>query len=319
MDKGEASGLLIIPDGFGNDILVKSPTTMTLMTNPAQTILPGILEETLSTFAAVINGAHHMLGPTVQPLLSQLANSEGTPPDELVASVSVAMNQLARRVEPYINPLAIQIETVYIEEATKDRTFAEIFFPSMFFMAIIFTAQSLSDDVWKERLRGTLRRTVSTPGRLSVFLLAKLVASGLVVGIVALVALVVGRWVLFISFSNIPLAIVWATLTGVFMLILFTAIQLMASTQRGGSMLSTAILFPLIMVGGAFFPFEAMPGPMVQIGRLTPNGWAMERFKDIVAGVVEPQVLLTTLASLFVVGIVFYFFCLKRLTAFARG
>src|SRR5215831_8129634 len=46
MDKGSASGLLIIPHGFGDALFDRQPTTVTLITNPAQRILPGILEET---------------------------------------------------------------------------------------------------------------------------------------------------------------------------------------------------------------------------------------------------------------------------------
>ena len=35
------------------------------------------------------------------------------------------------------------------------------------------------------------------------------------------------------------------------------------------------------MIGGSFFPFEAMPDWMVRIGKLTPNGWALGHIKDI--------------------------------------
>jgi ABC-type uncharacterized transport system permease subunit len=38
------------------------------------------------------------------------------------------------------------------------------------------------------------------------------------------------------------------------------------------------------MLGGAFFPFEVMPKWMAAVGRLTPNGWALERFKDLLFG-----------------------------------
>jgi ABC-type multidrug transport system permease subunit len=43
-----------------------------------------------------------------------------------------------------------------------------------------------------------------------------------------------------------------------------------------------ALMFPLMMLGGSFFPFEAMPEWMATIGAKTPNGWALDRLKDIV-------------------------------------
>lgn len=318
MDAGEASGLLIIPDGFGEDVLVRNPTTLILVKNPSQRILPGILEETLASFADVINLSHQILGPSVQPLLEQFAESD-SPSDELVAAVSVAFNQLIAKVEPYMLPPAIEVETVYLKSAMQSRSFAEIFFPSMLFLAIIFAVQGMSDDVWKERQQGTLRRTVSTPGDLSTFLLAKVVASTIVILLISTIALVIGRWGLFIPLANLPLAILWAGLSGVFMLFLFTTLQMFATSQRGGSMLTNAFLFPLVMIGGAFFPFEAMPEWMAGIGRLTPNGWALERFKDIVTGTLEPTVLLSTALGLLGVSFVMYLICLTRLRVFARS
>ena len=82
---------------------------------------------------------------------------------------------------------------------------------------------------------------------------------------------------------------------------------------------TNAFLFPLVMIGGAFFPFEAMPEWMAGIGRLTPNGWALERFKDIVTGTLEPTVLLVTALGLLGVSFVMYLICLTRLRVFARS
>jgi ABC-type Na+ efflux pump permease subunit len=318
MDEGEASGLLIIPEGFGNDVLVRTPTTLILVKNPAQRILPGILEETFASMAGVINLGHQVLGPTAQPFLEEFAESD-TPSDELVASVSIAFNQLIRRVEPFLMPPAIEVETVYLKSAMQSRSFAEIFFPSMLFLAIIFAVQGMSDDIWKERLQGTLRRTVSTPGNLSAFLLGKIVASTIVLLLISTLAMVIARWGLFMPLSNLALAIPWVALSGVFMLFLFITLQMMATTQRGGNMMTSAFLFPLAMIGGSFFPFEAMPDWMAAIGKMTPNGWALARFKDIVAGTLEPVTLLITAAGLLLVSFLMFGICLKRLSAFARN
>ena len=48
-----------------------------------------------------------------------------------------------------------------------------------------------------------------------------------------------------------------------------------------GNVVISAVLFPLLMLGGSFFPSEAMPGWMAQVGRWTPNGWAVERLKAL--------------------------------------
>lgn len=318
MDKGDASGLLIIPDGFSEAVLKRKPTALTLITNPAQHILPGILEETLSSLVDAVNGLQAILENTAGPLLDQAAALEDRPSDTLVSDLSVATNRIVRRAEPYLMPPAIKIHEIKAE-SEPERNFGEIFFPCMFFLAIIFAAQGMSDDLWKERLQGTLRRNLASPIRLSSLVAGKLLAGAAVLGAVSLIALVAARWVLGIPFQNIPLAVVWATLSGLFMLLLFTLIQILAGSQRGGNLLSSGILFPLVMVGGAFFPFDVMPEWMAAIGRRTPNGWALTRFRELVDGVADPGAMLVTLAGLAGVGVILYLLILARLTRFARA
>jgi ABC-type multidrug transport system permease subunit len=100
---------------------------------------------------------------------------------------------------------------------------------------------------------------------------------------------------------------------------LMTTLQVFSSSRRGGNILTMAIMFPLMMIGGSFFPFEAMPDWMAAIGKMTPNGWALARFKDIVAGTLEPVTLLITAAGLLLVSFLMFGICLKRLSAFARN
>ena len=45
INAGEASGFLIIPEGFMTAFLEDEPVRLTLKTNPAQTILPGIMQD----------------------------------------------------------------------------------------------------------------------------------------------------------------------------------------------------------------------------------------------------------------------------------
>ena len=62
IDDGDGSTLLVIPEGFGETVLAEEPTTLRLTTNPAQTILPGIVEETLSILTDATFYLHRVLG-----------------------------------------------------------------------------------------------------------------------------------------------------------------------------------------------------------------------------------------------------------------
>jgi ABC-type multidrug transport system permease subunit len=238
-----------------------------------------------------------------------------------VARFSTTINRLVESAQPYLFPPAIKVETVNLEAAKDEDTFnfGTLFFPGLFFMAVIFGAQSLSDDFWKERLQGTLRRTVTTPQPLWVHLAGKVAAGSLLLGAVIVGGVAVGLFVFSIPLSDVPLAMVWAFLSGAGMLLFFTIIQISAASQRGGNLLSSAILFPLIMLGGSFFPFEAMPAWMARIGRLTPNGWILVRLKEIFAGTVDPGTLLISVIGLLAGSTILFLLCLARLRAFVKG
>ena len=319
MENGEASGLLIIPEGFGSDVLNQERTTLSLITNPSQRIKPGILKEYLETLVDVVNGARNILGDSVDPLIDQTLAGDGVPPDAVVAQISVAINQLAQRAEPYLFPPVITVQTIIQKDKAKSRSMGEIFFPTIIFMGVIFVAQSLSGDIWTEKMSGTLQRTLATPGRLGTFLLGKILAGGLVMAAVALVAITLGRVVFSLPFQNLPVAMIWTMLSGMLMLILFTVIQLLAASQKGGNLLTSAVLFPLLMGGGAFFPLESMPDDLARIGKWTPNGWALVQLKEILADTLTGAELLMALGVLLTVILLLLVICQTRLSGFARS
>jgi len=80
------------------------------------------------------------------------------------------------------------------------------------------------------------------------------------------------------------------------------------------------LIFPLMMIGGSFFPFEAMPDWMAAVGRLTPNGWALEHLKRIIWQMADAASLGVAFVGLLVVAVVLFVACAVRLRmSFARG
>jgi ABC-type multidrug transport system permease subunit len=90
-------------------------------------------------------------------------------------------------------------------------------------------------------------------------------------------------------------------------------IQLFATSQRAGGLLTNVVLFPMLMIGGAFFPFEAMPAWMSAIGKKTPNGWALEQLKSLLAGKGDATSIALAFALLLAVGAVLTALCSHRL------
>jgi len=180
-------------------------------------------------------------------------------------------------------------------------------------MGLLFIAQSQSNDLWQELEGGTLRRTLIAPGRLRLFLAGKLASTALFMLAISLAGLLAARVLMGIEVENIAMGGLWLTGTGVMLLLLLMLLQLHASTARGGAVMATLIIFPLAMLGGSFFPFEAMPEAMAAVGRFTPNGWALEVLKGILRGDLLPGDLLRAWGILGLVLLLLFAWTLRRL------
>jgi ABC-2 type transport system permease protein len=188
----------------------------------------------------------------------------------------------------------------------------------MLFLALLFMGRGLSGDLWVERREGTLRRVVSAPQSVGMFLAGKLLAGALLVALVGAVGLAAGRWAFGVRLENLPLALLWITLSGTVMTALFSLVQLYAKSERGGDVLTSAALFPLAMAGGSFFPFEVMPDWLAAVGRRTPNGWALNELTAILSGRTDAHALAAALAVVLAVGTLAVWIAGRRLREFAR-
>jgi len=56
------------------------------------------------------------------------------------------------------------------------------------------------------------------------------------------------------------------------------------NAEKAGGVISTLIMFPLLMAGGSFFPTETMPKFIATIAQYTPNGRVIEPLKGYLIG-----------------------------------
>jgi ABC-type multidrug transport system permease subunit len=264
-------------------VLAERPVTLTLLTNPAQSILPGIVEESLSLLADGTFYLHRLVGDQLQLIAAGPPPGQDTMPDVMVAGIAVAFNRAVDQVLTYFDPPVVKLATAAASaaEAEEEVNLGVLFVPSILLMSLLFWAQGLGNDIWQERQQSTLRRVAVAPHDLTRFLAGKLLAAAGVMATVCVIGLTVGYLYLKLPLRSLPLAVVWSTLAGCLLLAILMTIQLFTTSQRMGNIVTLVLIFPLMMLGGSFFPFEAMPEWMVAIGRWTPNGWALEMLKQI--------------------------------------
>jgi len=314
IDKGGATALLVIPKGFGSAVLDGDSTTLQLVTNPAQRILPGIVEENLGMVADAGFYLQRLFGDEVKTFMGGPPTGQFAFPQGEITGATARINRTIGRIGPYIMPPVVTLETKReVQDTGQSLGLGALFFPGVLFMSLLFMASGLASDVWQEAELGTLRRVITTPQNIAGFLAGKLLAGAILICGVVLAALLVGVWAFQVKPLVIPVGLLWATFSGVVFLMGLTLIQLHASSARTAGTLTTMIIFPLLMVGGSFFPFESMPAGLARFGRLTPNGWALTQLKAILWGGVEPGSIAIAFAGLVAVGLVAFWISARRL------
>ena len=313
--EGDGSALLVVPKDFGTSFLFDQETKLELITNPSQRILPTMIESELK--GRFVDGQFYMrrlpfdvltkMQDGGEDLLSALDKATQSSTDPKSATLRSTLFPLLLSVEEERTQKQIE------RAAAKDQPVPQaniglLLFPGIMFMALMFMAQGISYDIWREKDQGTLARLLCSPSGTGTLLLAKILAGGILMAVVIGVALGAGCLVFGIRAATIPAALAWCTFAGMCILILFFVVQMLATTSRGANVLTTTILFPLMMLGGAFFPLDSMPQFLADIGRMTPNGLAAQQLEDILGGSVVSGDLLR--ASLILAATAAALFCL---------
>jgi ABC-2 type transport system permease protein len=287
LDAGDVSALLVIPKGFSTSFLRREPVALTLWTNPSQRILPGIIKESI---AILLEGGFYIQSVIGDDLAKF---TEGTPSELQVAGFGIEVMRLSRQFSKALNPPLIELEmNVVVKKEAPQVSFPVLFFPGMLMLAIFGLATSMSEDIWRERALGTLRRSLTTSHSVAAFLAGKTISVATVFAGLATVGILAGRFVLGAAIVNVPLSIVWIVLCGAGLFLMAALIQVFSTEQRAGVLLNGFVLFLMSMIGGTFFPFEAMPKWLAAIGQYTPNGYAVLRFKEVNSGALDASSLL---------------------------
>ena len=191
--------------------------------------------------------------------------------------MAIQIQNKVERLGDQVFPPVIEVEIVEPPPEEPRPDIGLLFLPGIVLMALMFAAQGLSADYWKERELGTLRRLVSTPGLLSRFVFGKALAAAVLMTIIGGGTLLVGFLYHDIVWNKFLPSILWVVVGGVGLFAWFAALQMLFSTINAANLLTSIIVFPLLMMGGSFFPLEVLPDWLAAIGRLSPNGYIVDQ------------------------------------------
>jgi ABC-2 type transport system permease protein len=288
MEDGEASALLRIPDGFSRNLLEGRETTLELVRNPAQSILPEITEQGVVILADGLSAASRVLRGPLDQLVPMLSDDAG-PIDTEIAAIAVAVNQAINRADTFLFPPAITLSSSTLADPESEDSSASSSTIMMIFLMIlpgisVFALFSLGDiamrDLLVELEARTLQRQLAGPVGTGTVILAK-AAFTAVLSLISLVILASVGWfatsepVDLLGFTALGLALIFA-ITGA-----SAAIYGTATSQTAGSTIGSIAYLLMGFSSGSFIPLNNLPASFRQIAPFTPFYWATQGFQDL--------------------------------------
>ena len=176
-------------------------------------------------------------------------------------------------------PIAVTVHSV----DSSGLSYIDFLVPGILAMTIMNSGMlGLSSAFVSYRERGILRRIKATPFPLSSFIAAQIVTQLLIAVVQAIVLVAVGILAVGLEINgNLVYALVIVIIGSLAFLSLGFVISSFARNQEKADSLSNAITFPMLFLGGVFFPTDAAPAVLQPIIRLLPLRYLADALRSV--------------------------------------
>ena len=273
-EKETVSAAIVMPDGFGGQLLRSEADTLRLYRNPRHTIGPQIAEGILGGLTTVAN---ELMGQFTAPLQAVRAlNDRGqSPTADDIAAISrqfFAAGQRARGLS-----VLQKIDVAVVDESDhKEEEFsmAALFFPGLIMFGLLSLSLHLEHRFMLDRTQHVTDRLVTSPIAPWRVAVEQRVFALSFLYIIGIVSLAVGAVIWHIPLKGIATANLIVIALALFIAGWNGSLHAMSRSPRAASAMASIAMVFLSILGGGFFPAEFMPPAFQSIIRWIPTGMA---------------------------------------------
>lgn len=278
---GEAAAAVVVPAGFGADVLGGIDTKVRVLKDPRSTSSIAIVQALTGRVQRVAANAATIR--IVRGAFRDASTAGGTlqtppPPADIYA--------YADRIWSPDPPLSVSDVPVAASKVRGSATQAMGFqqysmgFTLMFMM---FMGLGAAGGFIEEREEGTLSRLLTTPTTRTELVAGKVAGIYLTVLFEAAIMIGFGAFVFGVPWGDDPLGVIMIVATfGLATTGLGVMISTIARTRGQISAMTAVLATALSMLGGSYWPLDIVSPAMRTIALMTPTGWAMTGLTDIV-------------------------------------
>jgi len=286
MEKGEASALLIIPEGFGDDVLDGGDDVrLQLVKNPAESIKPEIVQQGGEILVTYLDMGGKVLGDEFTEVVALFDQDEFPGAAEIVRVSTVLIERISS-LESYIFPPILQLQTVKEKQDGEEddaggiNVFGYVLI-MVSVMALLFVSSRAVMGFFEEEKTGMIRRQLVAPISIRHILAGRIaysVALALIVEILLLGAGMLLGWI--DTNGGLLGAVLIMTVYSVATAGLMTVIYGLSRTEKQGALLGFIIIMGMSVLGGSMMPVDNFPAGLQRLSHLTLNYWAVDGLLD---------------------------------------
>jgi ABC-type multidrug transport system permease subunit len=339
---GEASALLVLPEGFTARLLDQKPVELVLIKNPAESILPQVVEEMVGVLGVILETGVRILGEPLQQAENVFEgvgdDSNLFPENQALVSLTLMAADRIRPISQYVFPPAVIFDTVDTDEvftatllaATATDSVADlrarqsaaadpqvagedsqddgfnifsVLLPMVTLMSILFMGDNGLRDLLAEQKAGTLARQFASPAGVAQVLLAKILLTLIICAAAMLVLAVAGMALGWIP-TGISLAGAVLQVAGIALAAtgLSSVIYGFARSERASGTFQSVVVMGMSMVGGSMVPYNQLPDAIKAVAPFTINYWGIRGLTDLTSRGLGVTDILMEAGILLVVG-----------------
>jgi ABC-2 type transport system permease protein len=279
VDRGEVDAAFLLPAGLTASVQQGRPATVTVVEAGDNPIAGQVARSLAEAYAAELTAT----GLAVTTALDAAGGPSGSPGDPLGAPRTPPAEAEARRLGERAAAGRLPVRLAEGQVGGRTIEAANYFGPSMAIFFLFFTVSFGARSVLAERQQGTMRRLLATAAPPGGVLAGKALAA-FVLGTSSVLVMWLATTVVFGADWGDPVAVVALTVSSVLSAIGITALVVtLAKTDEQADGYSSLVVFTLALLGGNFVYLAQLPEALQRVSLLTPNGWALRGFVDLVA------------------------------------
>jgi ABC-2 type transport system permease protein len=278
---GEVAAAIVIPEGFGDDVLGGVDTKVLLLTDPRSTSALAVAEEVRGRVQRIAANAETIR--IVDSAYRDAAQMTGTPQQPPSPADIYTYADERWQPTPPVSVRDIAVTASKVRGAATEAVGFQQYSLGFTLMFMLFMAMGSAGGFLDEREQGTLSRLLVTPTSKTVLVVGKVAGIYITVIFEAAVMIGFGAFVFHVPWGDDPTSVVMIVST---FALAATGLGVMASTlvrTRGQMAAITAVsATTLAMLGGCYWPLDIVNPTMRTVAFMTPTGWAMSALTDTV-------------------------------------